>query len=640
MVIAFRTSLALPSVTAHPHARPHAPRGLKKRTVDVNGLRYSDVALGTEYVNAKVVGLDASLNSLVKRVDALDTATELVKTTVPGATFNVINDHYVGDNGVAHFNFKQTVNDLVVDNADFNVNIGRDGLVFSYGNSFFKGDIPSPEDLEKAEKADPAVAFKAAVEALSLPISCEQAIAEAKEGLETYSIKESTGVFGEPEARLVYLQTADGKLSLTWRVETNILTNWLLTYVDAETGEKVHAVVDYTAAATYQVFPWGFADPTETSRAILTDPFDLSSSEFGWQSNGVENFTVTEGNNGIAQINPSGMDDYLDNPRPNAPDLKFEYPFSLNETNYEAYANASVTQVFYTANVYHDVLYKLGFIEKAGNFEFNNNGGGGVGNDFVVLQAQDGSATDNAFFTTPPDGQPGVMQMGITTGSVPMRDTAFDAGIIIHEYTHGVSTRLTGGPANSNCLNTVEAGGMGEGWGDFMATAIRLKPADTRATNYAMAAWAFADPAGIRRYLYSTDLTTNPHVYTDVNAIAPSADVHAIGTVWATMLYEVLWNLIDKHGKNDAGTPDLENGVPTDGKFLAMKLVIDGMALQPCNPNFVTARDAILDADKALTDGENACEIWTAFAKRGLGEGAIFASRTRTGSFVVPAGVC
>jgi extracellular elastinolytic metalloproteinase len=107
------------------------------------------------------------------------------------------------------------------------------------------------------------------------------------------------------------------------------------------------------------------------------------------------------------------------------------------------------------------------------------------------------------------------------------------------------------------------------------------------------------------------------------------------------MLYEVLWNLIDKHGKNDNPTPDFDgNGVPTDGRYLALKLVLDGMALQPCNPNFVSARDAILDADEALTGGQNACEIWTGFAKRGLGAGAVYSSSRRTGSFELPEGVC
>lgn len=39
--------------------------------------------------------------------------------------------------------------------------------------------------------------------------------------------------------------------------------------------------------------------------------------------------------------------------------------------------------------------------------------------------------------------------------------------------SHGLSTRLTGGPANSGCLGFGEAGGMGEGWGDAIATLIR-----------------------------------------------------------------------------------------------------------------------------------------------------------------------
>lgn len=46
------------------------------------------------------------------------------------------------------------------------------------------------------------------------------------------------------------------------------------------------------------------------------------------------------------------------------------------------------------------------------------------------------------------------------------------------------------------------------------------------------------------------------------------------------MLYEVLWNLIDKAGFNADPKPTFDsNGVPTDGRYLAMKLVVDGLAL-------------------------------------------------------------
>lgn len=139
-----------------------------------------------------------------------------------------------------------------------------------------------------------------------------------------------------------------------------------------------------------------------------------------------------------------------------------------------------------------------------------------------------------------------------------------------------VSNRLTGGPANTNCLSTTEAGGMGEGWGDFMATAIRLKSGDTRNTDYSLGAWVYNNKAGIRNYLYSTKLTVNPYMYTTANTYN---EVHDIGEIWATMLYEVMWNLIDKHGLSVAQKPTFSGGVPTDGKFLTMKLVIDGMAL-------------------------------------------------------------
>jgi extracellular elastinolytic metalloproteinase len=67
-------------------------------------------------------------------------------------------------------------------------------------------------------------------------------------------LKGTSGAVSDPEAKLVYLVKEDGTLVLTWRVETDIMDNWLLTYVDAATSQEVHAVVDYVAdIATYQV---------------------------------------------------------------------------------------------------------------------------------------------------------------------------------------------------------------------------------------------------------------------------------------------------------------------------------------------------------------------------------------------------
>lgn len=71
-----------------------------------------------------------------------------------------------------------------------------------------------------------------------------------------------------------------------------------------------------------------------------------------------------------------------------------------------------------------------------------------------------------------------------------------------------------------------------------------------------------------------------------------------------------------------------------------MKIVLDGLALQPCSPDFISARDSIIDADRALTGGQNRCEIWKGFAKRGLGINAKYDPSERIGSFDVPQDGC
>ncbi|EGR44217.1 uncharacterized protein TRIREDRAFT_70800 [Trichoderma reesei QM6a] len=626
------------NVHAHPTKQHDSGSNLVRRGIDISKYHLPSLSDYTPSTHVDVED-EASLQSVDLKRDYVATATRAVKRLAPHAKFRVVDDHYVDVDGIGHVHFKQTVHGIDIDNADFKVNVGRNGRVFSHGNSFFTGKLPTENPLTKRAFSEPTEALKGAVDILGLPVKADGATAEPTEGTEKYVLKGTSGAVSDPEARLVYLVKADGTLSLTWRVETDVVDNWLLTYVDAATNQEVHGVVDYVADfATYEVYPFGVNDPSEGDRKTFTDPWRIDASPFTWLGDGTTNYTTTRGNNAIAQVNPTGGNDYLNNYRPSSPSRTFEYPFSLTQTNPVDYRDFSVTQLFYTANKYHDLLYLLGFTEAAGNFQVNNNGKGGKGNDFVILNAQDGSGTNNANFATPADGSSGRMRMYIWTVSTPRRDGSLEEGIVIHEFTHGLSNRLTGGPANSGCLSGLEAGGMGEGWGDFYATAIRLKPSDTHSTNYPMGAWADNNPAGIRQYPYSTSLTTNPLTYKSVNS---QSEVHSAGTTWASILYEVLWALIDKHGKNDAEFPTFDSqGVPTDGKFLALKLVLNGLALQPCTPTFVSARDAIIDADRALTGGDNVCELWTAFAKRGLGSGAKYSSSSRTESFTVPSGVC
>ena len=102
---------------------------------------------------------------------------------------------------------------------------------------------------------DPVSALKRAVDALQLPVGYKQTSAQASAGAaETYSIFGASGTVNDPEARLVYFQSPSGKIELAWRIETDIMSNWLLSYVNANTNEEIMGVVDWSAdAAVYEV---------------------------------------------------------------------------------------------------------------------------------------------------------------------------------------------------------------------------------------------------------------------------------------------------------------------------------------------------------------------------------------------------
>jgi extracellular elastinolytic metalloproteinase len=194
-------------------------------------------------------------------------------------------------------------------------------------------------------------------------------------------------------------------------------------------------------------------------------------------------------------------------------------------------------------------------------------------------------------------------------------DSDFDNGVMAHEFGHGISIRLTGGPSNSNCLGNAEQGG--EGWSDFFALVLTAKLGDKGTDAKGIGTFVYNQPitaAGIRDFRYTTNMSINPMTY---NYIKNNKGVHYVGTIWCSMLWEMYWGLVDKYGFDE----DVYNG--TGGNNKAIQLVIDGLKLQPCSPGFVDARDAILKADSLYNGGANKAIIWTAFAKRGLGYSAV-----------------
>ena len=54
-----------------------------------------------------------------------------------------------------------------------------------------------------------------------------------------------------------------------------------------------------------------------------------------------------------------------------------------------------------------------------------------------------------------------------------------------------------------------------------------------------------------------------------------------------------------------------------------LRLLIDGLRLQPCNPTFIQARDALIQADATVFASGYNCDIWKGFAKRGMGVSAV-----------------
>ena len=198
-------------------------------------------------------------------------------------------------------------------------------------------------------------------------------------------------------------------------------------------------------------------------------------------------------------------------------------------------------------------------------------------------------------------------------GVVSGLDGDYDNVVIAHEYGHGISTRLTGGASNSDCLNNDEQ--MGEGWSDWFGLMLTQKSTDLSTNARGIGTYVSGDPitaTGIRNAPYSTDFSINNYTYDNTNNNNVSMP-HGIGFVWCTMLWDLNWAFVDQYGFD----ADLYDGIGGNNKL--MNIVIEALKLQPCSPGFVDGRDAILAADLILNNGVNKCMIWEVFAKRGLG---------------------
>jgi hypothetical protein len=566
---------------------------------------------------------------------------------------NVTRDYVTKHNGLHTMVWEQTLDGIPVFESLLVGHVTKNGQLVSLADHFVSDPAQAATTAapnRKTLQSTPPISAAAAIARAAADIDSQVdensvSVASQPQGAERRQILKTEGLTGPAYAQLVWFPLTQDSMRLCWRVIINgkpRLDRYML-LVDAETGEVPlrYSLTENLLPASYNVYTndspspfspgWSVLSsnqpPLVKSTSVTIDALDATASPNGWID---DTNNTTTGNNVDAFVDRN-FDLSPDVPRPVGITTNriFNFPFYLNQDPI-TYGAASTVQLFWRANWYHDRLYQLGFTEAAGNYQTTNFNRGGLGNDAVVCLVQCGAdvgLTDNSQFEAAPDGTPGYCLMFIFDFPVPARDGSLDSEVVCHEMTHGVSNRLLG---QGVLISAFQTRGMGEGWSDFYAMCLLSESTDDFNGNYAFGGYVTYQFAGlqdnyyfgIRRYPYTTDMTKNPLTFKDIDPNqadphievptspilggSPADEVHNQGEVWCVTLHEVWVSLVTKFGW-------------AIGNELTLQLVTDGLKLAPANANFLEARDGIIQADAIYTGGSDYVELWTAFAKRGMG---------------------
>ncbi|QGX41286.1 M36 family metallopeptidase [Permianibacter aggregans] len=206
----------------------------------------------------------------------------------------------------------------------------------------------------------------------------------------------------------------------------------------------------------------------------------------------------------------------------------------------------------------------------------------------------------------------------ITGGDV---DGSFDLALVAHEWGHYLNNRLI------SIGNAQQSNGMDEGWSDFIALLMTVRPEDALSNYngvYGFSSYSGSNTYyGIRRLPYSTDFNKNALTFRHISngQLLPlennprfgaggtdNAQVHATGEVWCSMLWEGYADLLRTRGFAEGHTR------------MKTYLVAGMKAIGVNSPTFTQARDALL---AAIPDTDDRTLFRNAFARRGLGINAI-----------------
>ena len=334
----------------------------------------------------------------------------------------------------------------------------KNGAIINMGNRFVKNIS------QKANSSTPSLSvlqgLTIAKNLLSINNSNENVIIESSN---SRNFKISNGTLENINAKLVYQQTEDNKLTLAWDYTIDVIGHehlWSVR-IDAINGtllDKSDMVIscnfgnhgshksgdnsfysDKTfyknqnssvldiQSGSYRVIPFNYESPRHIARQLISNPDNVVASPFGWHdTNGAagNEFTTSRGNNAFAQDDANGNDG-TGATASGGFTLNFDFPYTGTSQQPADYQDAALTNLFYMNNIMHDVWYQYGFNETNGNFQQNNYGKGGItsfSGDAVFADGQDNrdvAATNlnrnNANFSTPTDGTRPRMQMYVWT---------------------------------------------------------------------------------------------------------------------------------------------------------------------------------------------------------------------------------
>ncbi len=462
-----------------------------------------------------------------------------------------INDlRYDASTATTFVYLQQTLNGLDIVNAYANLAVQSNGTISSIYSSFVD-TTKMNTSVQRFAELSPESALTALAHHYGWPnVSGTRVAAISPLAIGQIALIEAPAIAREAVAYAnAYVPRENGQLEPAWRlnVQPVVSDSWLDASVSQLDG-SVLFVADWTADAQYEVFAYPKESPSDGPRTRVVDPANSTTSPYGWHDTdgiaGPESVR-TRGNNTVA---------YRDTDANNRPDidsyvnggasLTFAPPLDLTQEP-ATYAEASTVNLFYTTNRLHDIFANKGFYAEAGNFQRNNyDATRGLADDPIFAEDLDGGGFNNASMTVPPDGHFGRMQMRLFNYTTPARSSSLDNGIIAHEFAHGVTIRLTGGPNNSSGLSSLQSAAMGEGWSDFFALLFTQTTSDTAQQGRGIGTYLLgqlADGPGMRTQKYSYDMSINTLTFGD---IAGQTDPHVMGEVWAATLWDLSWALI------------------------------------------------------------------------------------------------